>query len=178
MKCHCLPTGRVYELSGIWLDTLLTSTPTGQTLFLASSAVFQVQQILIKWNSSTLRRRAWWFPPGCISCFFSSFLHFNRMELYLCMPGLSYERDSKVGEGSRSDLESILLRSQRGSHSHQGTVTPKRDQARCQGQCVNDCHLIHERQGSLNTTQKMNDFGATTEKCESNDSLVFWDGIK
>lgn len=55
IKCHCLPTGRVYELSGFWLDTLLTPTPTGQTLFLASSVVFQVEQIFIKWNSFALR---------------------------------------------------------------------------------------------------------------------------
>lgn len=36
---------------------------------------------------------------------------------------------------------------------------------------------VHGRQCSPNPTQKMNDFGASTEKCESNNSRVFWNDI-
>lgn len=32
IKCHCLPAGGVCELSRLWLDTLLLSTPTGQVI--------------------------------------------------------------------------------------------------------------------------------------------------
>lgn len=38
--------------------------------------------------------------------------------------------------------------------------------------CECHCSTVPERQGSLNPTQKINDFGATTEKCERNDLLV------